>query len=321
MLCFVATAQYKKYSFQEPKMGSPFNIIIYSTDSLAANDAALATFNLVDTLNGIYSDYLEKSELNRLCETAGKNEWIDVSEPLFTILQKAEHASEISSGSFDVTMGPIVSLWRKARREKKLPDPESLKLARHLVSYKYIELDMLRHKVRLNKAGMQLDLGGIAKGDAAQRACTRLRELGFPYSLIDAGGDIVAGSIPPQIDGWKIAINLPETEELMSRQLNLQNKAVATSGDLYQYVELNGKNYSHIINPTNGYALTNSRNVTVIADAGDDADWLATACSILPIKKALRLIKNNASAEVQITVLKNNKPYFYRSSGFTSYFK
>ncbi len=321
MFCFVATAQYKKYSFQEPKMGSPFNIVIYSIDSLAANDAALATFNLVDTLNGIYSDYVETSELNRLCKTAGKNEWIDVPEPLFTILQNSEHASEISSGSFDITMGPVVRIWRKARREKKLPDPDSLKFARRLVSYKYIELDTLTHKVRLNKAGMQLDLGGIAKGDAAQRACTRLRELGFPYSLIDAGGDIVAGSTPPQIDGWKIAINLPETEELMSRQLNLQNKAVATSGDLYQYVELNGKNYSHIINPANGYALTNSRNVTVIADAGDDADWLATACSILPIKKALRLIKNNASAEVQITVLKNNKPYFYRSSGFTSYFK
>ncbi len=320
-ICFAAQAQYKKYSFQKPKMGSPFNISIYSDDSLKAANAAAAAFKMIDTLNEIYSDYLPGSELNRLCTTAGTGKWINISEPLFTILQKAYHAGEISFGSFDVTMGPVIRLWRIARHGKMLPDKDSLKIARKLVSYKYIELDTAHECVRLQKAAMQLDLGGIAKGEAAQRAYARLCESGFPYSLIDAGGDIVAGKVPPKVDGWKIAINLPGTDELMNQQLLLQNKAVATSGDLYQYIELNGLRYSHIIDPATGYALTNMRNVTVIADNGSDADWLATACSILPIKQALKLIKKNSSAEVQITVLKNNKPYFYRSRGFTSYFK
>lgn len=302
-------------------MGSPFNILIYSIDSIQAKDAAIATFKMIDTLNEIYSDYLPESELNRLCKTSGTGVRAKVSEPLFTILQKSYHASEISFASFDVTMGPVIRLWRKARQEKKLPDNNSLKIARQLVSYKYIELDTLHRSVRLLKAGMQLDLGGIAKGETAQRAYTRLCDLGFPYSLIDAGGDIVAGMVLPHVDGWKIAINLPETDELMSQQLLLKNKAVTTSGDLYQYIELNGFRYSHIIDPATGYALTNSRNVTVIADNGTDADWLTKACSILPIKQALKLIKKNSSAEVQIAVLKNNKPYFYRSRGFTSYFK
>ncbi|HKG67973.1 MAG TPA: FAD:protein FMN transferase [Segetibacter sp.] len=321
VICFAASAQYKKYGFQQPKMGSPFNIIIYSLDSAKAENAALAAFRMIDTLNEIYSDYLPNSELNRLCATSGTGKWVKVSEPLFTILKKAYRAGIISLGSFDVTMSPVIRLWRTARKEKKLPDKDSLMAAKQRVSYKYIELNTDDRSIRLQKAGMQLDLGGIAKGETAQRAYTRLCELGFPYSLLDAGGDIVAGDVPPQVEGWKVAINLPETEELMNQQLLLRNKAVTTSGDLYQYLELNGVRYSHIIDPATGWALTNSRNVTVIADNGADADWLTKACSILPIKKALNLIEKMPSTEVQIAILENNKPRFYRSPGFLSYFK
>ncbi len=321
VICFATSAQYKKYSFQQPKMGSPFNIIIYGLDSAKAENAALATFRMIDTLNEIYSDYLPDSELNMLCATSGTGKWVKVSEPLFTILKKACRSGNISSGSFDVTMSPVIRLWRTARREKRLPDKDSLIAAKKRVSYKYISLDSAQKSIRLEKAGMQLDLGGIAKGETAQRAYVRLCELGYPYSLLDAGGDIVAGNVPPQVEGWKVAINLPETEELMNQQLLLRNKAVTTSGDLYQYLELNGVRYSHIIDPATGWALTNSRNVTVIADNGTDADWLTKACSILPINKALKLIKKFPSAEVQIAILENNKPRFYRSPGFLSYFK
>lgn len=321
VICFAASAQWKKYSFQQPKMGSPFNIVMYSMDPTKTENAALATFRMIDTLNEIYSDYLPGSELNRLCATAGTGKWMKVSEPLWTILQKAYRAGNISLGSFDVTMSPVIRLWRTARKEKRLPDKDSLMAAKQRVSYKYMQLDSAQKSIRLQKAGMQLDLGGIAKGETAQRAYTRLCELGFPYSLLDAGGDIVAGNVPPQVEGWKVAINLPETEELMDQQLLLRNKAVTTSGDLYQYLELNRVRYSHIIDPATGWALTNSRNVTVIADNGTDADWLTKACSILPIKKALSLIKKFPSTEVQIAVLENNIPRFYRSPGFLSYFK
>lgn len=184
-----------------------------------------------------------------------------------------------------------------------------------------MKLDTLSKRILLQKPKMQLDLGGIAQGETAQRAYERLCTLGFPFSLIDAGGDIVAGEVPPNLAGWRISINLPEAEELMNQQLLLCNKAVTTSGDLYQYLELNGVRYSHIIDPATGWALTNSRNVTVIADNGADADWLTKACSILPVSEAMKLIRQFASAEVQIAVLKNNKPHFYRSPGFTNYLK
>lgn len=320
-ICFAASAQYKKYNFLQPKMGSPFNIVIYSRDSVAAENAAAKTFIMIDTLNEIYSDYLPDSELNRLCDASGTGEWVKVSETLFTILQNACRASEKSFGSFDVTMSPVIRLWRAARREKRLPDTDSLAAAKQRTGYKFIQFNTEQKSIRLQKPGMQLDLGGIAKGETAQRAYERLCQLGFPFTLIDAGGDIVAGDVPLNVAGWSVSINLPESEDLMNQQLLLRNKAVTTSGDLYQHLELNGVRYSHIIDPATGWALTNSRNVTVIAANGADADWLTKACSILPIKKALKMIKQFSPAEVQIGILENGKPRFYRSPGFTLYLK
>lgn len=320
VLQFTAPAQYIKYSFQQPKMGSPFNIIMYSADSIEAAKAALAVFSLIDTLNHVYSDYLPESELNRLCAEAGTGSWVKVSETLFSIIQKAYRASDASFGSFDITMSPVIRLWRTARREKRLPCRDSIAAAKRRTGYKYIEFDNMQHRIRLQKRGMQLDLGGIAKGETAQKAYTRLREMGFPFSLVDAGGDIMAGDVPQGVAGWHIAINLPETEKLMNRQLLLRNKAVTTSGDLYQYLELNGVRYSHIIDPATGWALTNARNVTVIADDGADADWLTKACSVLCVSRALQLIKKFPSAKVQIGVIEHNRLHFYRSPGFASCF-
>lgn len=276
---------------------------------------------MIDTLNLAFSDYLPQSELNRLCATAGKNEWVPVSPELFSILQKAKRANAISKGSFDITLSPVIRLWRTARRKQQLPPKDSIALAMKKVGNKYILLDAKTRSVKLTRVNMQLDLGGIAKGETAQKCIVRLKELGFPFALADAGGDIVAGGTPEDLPGWKVAINLPESEELMDRQLILRNKAVTTSGDLYQYLVVNGVRYSHIIDPLTGWALTNSRNVTVIADSGADADWLTKACSILPINKALKLVKKFKGAEVQITTLEHDQPVFYRSARFALYFR
>lgn len=316
-----AQAQHRKFSFQAPKMGSLFNIVIYSHDSASAAAAAAHAYRLIDTLNSIYSDYIPDSELNRLCARSGNGEWIKLSQPLYSILHTAYLAGKISHGSFDITMGPLIRIWRIARHEKQLPVKDSLTAAKKKVGYRLISFKLISKSVRLKKAGMQLDLGGIAKGETAQKVCDRLLELGFPYALLDAGGDIVAGSVPPGVEGWKVGINIPGKEDLMEQQLLLRNKAVTTSGDLYQYVELNGKRYSHIVNPFTGHALTNSRNVTVISDKGIDADWLTKACSILSVKKCMKLIGKFSLTEVQIAVLENGKPKFYRSSGFAEYFR
>lgn len=318
---FSAISQYKKYNFQQPKMGSPFNIILYAEDSINAAHAAQQAFLQIDTLNQVYSDYLPNSELNQLCSTAGSGNWVTVSPILYSILVKAKAAGKESKGSFDITMSPVIRIWRNARRLKMLPSKDSIRLAMQKVGYRLIDIDTLNRMARLTKPGMQLDLGGIAKGETGQRVINRLTKMGFPYALIDAGGDIVAGSTPANIPGWKIAINLPESEELMDRQLLMTNAAVTTSGDLYQYLEVDGVRYSHIIDPATGWAVTNNRNVTVIATEGINADWLTKACTILPIKQALKLVGKYPGAQVQIAINKNQKIHFYRSRGFAAYFK
>ena len=318
---FSAISQYKKYNFQQPKMGSLFNIILYAEDSINAAHAAQQAFLQIDTLNQVYSDYLPNSELNQLCSTAGSGNWVTVSPILYSILVKAKAAGKESKGSFDITMSPVIRIWRNARRLKMLPSKDSIRLAMQKVGYRLIDIDTLNRMARLIKPGMQLDLGGIAKGETGQRVINRLTKMGFPYALIDAGGDIVAGSTPANIPGWKIAINLPESEELMDRQLLMTNAAVTTSGNLYQYLEVDGIRYSHIIDPATGWAVTNNRNVTVIATEGINADWLTKACTILPIKQALKLVGKYPGAQVQIAVNKNQKIYFYRSRGFAAYFK
>lgn len=312
--------QLRKFSFTREKMGSPFTIIIYAKDSASVTRVVNQAFDLTDSLVNIYSDYFPNSELNRLCNEAGSGRWNQVSAPLFEILQKAKDAGKISNGTFDITVSPIVRLWRTARREKKLPQQDSLDVAKKRVGYEHIKLDPGMRSVNLVLPGMQLDLGGIAKGDIAQRIQQYLASSGLEASMVDAGGDIMAGKAPPGKQGWTIGINQPDTETLMAENIVLENMAVATSGDLYQFLELNGKRYSHLVDPRTGCPDSSSRNVTVIAPAGADADWLTKACSILPVKKALRLINRLKNTEVQIAVLEDEIPKYFRSKHFQQYF-
>jgi thiamine biosynthesis lipoprotein len=302
-------------------MGSPFNILIYSSDSLAAANAAAEAFTYIDTLNQVYSDYLPNSELNLLCASSGSGEWFNTSETLFAIVKYAVECARLSGGSFDISAGPVTRLWRTARKNKTLPHKESINAALQRVGNRLIQLDTIGKRVKLLQAGMQLDLGGIAKGETAQRTVDKLRTMGFSQVLVDAGGDIVVADVPPGVSGWKVAVNLPEQEEWMERRLLLRCKAVTTSGDLYQYVEVGGKRYSHIVDPRTGWAITNSRNVTVIANEGLTADWLTKACTILPVDEALALVAKFQGAEVQIGQLENDKPVFYRSPGFEQCFE
>ena len=318
--CRYPALSQKKYVFEQPEMGSPFIISIHGDDSSAVAAAANAAFRKIDTLNTLFSDYIGSSELSRLSATAGSGKYISVSPCLMDILQRSLQASRYSNGSFDITVGPVVKIWRKARKEKIFPERDMLQKAMQAVGYKYIHLDSLHRAAWLERPGMQLDLGGIAKGYAAQAALQVIREAGFPAAMVDAGGDLMTGAAPPGRTGWRIGINLPEEqEELMPKLLLLQNRAVATSGDVYQYLEFNGRRYSHIVDPKTGLGVTLQRNVTVIARDGATADWLATACSILPLHKAFRLIKKFPDAGLLITERKKETLFLKMSKGFKNY--
>jgi FAD:protein FMN transferase len=331
-------SQSKKYTFSQPKMGSPLNITLYSDDSVKANQIATEAYKIADSLNLIYSDYLENSELNLLRKKTGTNEFTKVSPALWDILNLSVKASKQSKGAFDITVGSIVKLWRKARKEKALPEENILKNSLQSVGYQYIILDSTTHAVKFLQQTTQLDLGGIAKGYVAQVIVDFCVKEGIEKVLVDAGGDLAmrvapqppkgefyssdsSSKIPPSgVRGlFRIGITIPNSEELISRYLILQNQAVATSGNMYQYVEIKGKRYSHIVNPHTGLGVTHQRNVTVIASDGATADWLATACSVLSVRKALKLIKSMPNCELLMAEIRKGKLKIWQSEGFEGY--
>jgi thiamine biosynthesis lipoprotein len=228
----------------------------------------------------------------RLCAKAGGDP-VPVSDELFFVLSRAEEASRRSDGAFDVTVGPVVRLWRRARRTQQLPDPEKLAQARSLVGYKNVRLEARGHMVQLLKAGMQLDLGGIAKGYAADEAQAVLKKHGIDRALVAAGGDIVVSAPPPGAEGWKIAIAplADEDEKPAGPWFWLKDGAVSTSGDAEQHVVIDGKRYSHIVDPRTGIGLVGRMSATVVARRGITADSMTKAVAVLGPDKGFPIIE------------------------------
>jgi thiamine biosynthesis lipoprotein len=279
-----------RFHYSEPHMGTTFQITLYAPDEAAADRAAGSAFARINELNDVMSDYKKDSELMRLCAKAGGDP-VPVSDDLFVVLQRAQQVAKRSEGAFDVTVGPMVRLWRLARRTGKLPDAEDLATAKALVGYDKVKLDPKARTVQLAKAGMRLDLGGIAKGYAADQALATLKKHGITRALVAAGGDVATSGPPPGADGWSVALAPLDLKEKPRRTLLLRDAAVSTSGDTEQYVEIDGKRYSHILDPRTGLGLLGRSHVTVVAPDGMTADSLTKVVAVLGPEKGFPIIE------------------------------
>ncbi len=289
----------ERFEFERPEMGVAIRIVVHGDDAKAIEQAAEAAFDRFRTLNAVMSDYDEDSELMLLSrrsseefEKTGVLPWIKVSDDLYAVLTASKRFAELSGGAFDITVAPLVRLWRRARRMHELPKPELIAKARELVGNDLWELDEKTQSVRLKKKGVRFDLGGIAKGYAIDRAFEVLQAAGFATVLVDAGGDMRVGKAPP--GGWKIAA-VGSTDEMVP----LENRSLATSGDTYRFVEFAGVRYSHIVDPKTGYGLQSSLIVRVTAPTACEADALASACSVQGPEKSGDLIKSFPEADVR----------------------
>ena len=303
----------ERFEYTEKQMGVPFKLVLYSGRREAANRAQAAAFGLVKQLNASLSDYDGQSELSRLSRASPMTRAMAVSDPLWAVLRRSQDLALETGGAFDVTVGPYVKLWRRARRQKQLPSPERLAAAKDAVGFAHVQLDPDRHAVRLLKPNMRLDLGGIATGYAVDEMLRVLREHGISRAMVDASGDIGAGDPPPGEVGWKIAIALPSAKAVLNQYVLLSNRAITTSGDAFQFVEIGGKRYSHIVDPHTGLGLTDHSNVTVLAADCITADSLATAVSVLGPDEGLRLIERTPGAAAQIIVGNDAQPRVYHS--------
>lgn len=265
-------------------MGVATRVVVYAPDEERATAGAAAAYERIGQLDAMMSDYRIDSDLNRLSDRAGGGA-MHVPAELFEVLREAKELSRASDGAFDVTAGPAVALWRRARKSGALPTEGERIEALGLVDWTAMELDEGAGTARLARAGMRLDLGGIAKGYAAERAVRVLRERGLPRAMVGMAGDIVAGEAPPGAEGWRVAVvgeRSTEREEGAGRMvLVLRNCAVSTSGDSEQSIEIGGRRYSHIVDPRTGLGMTAVRSVTVVAPTGDQSDPLATTACVL----------------------------------------
>jgi thiamine biosynthesis lipoprotein len=239
---------------------------------------------------------------------------------LFRVLAHAQEISAECDGAFDVTVGPLVKLWRAARKSKQLPDPKALAAAKELVGFKLVTLDPKAKTVALKKAGMRLDLGGIGKGFAADEAMAVLKKHGIPSALIAASGDITVSDAPPDKDNWVVEI-APIGKGQPARYLKLTNASVSTSGDLFQFVEIGNVRYSHVLDPKTGLGLTGRRSATVIARPGWRADAMTKAASVLPPEQAVKWIeaRTDAAAYIVVKATDDAKPVATESERFKQF--
>lgn len=284
----------QRYEFNQIRMGVDTPIVVYAEREEQAVRACRAAYSRITALEERMSDYRADSELNLLCQRA-VGRWVKVSLELFYVLWRAQKLAQQTDGAFDVTVGPLVRLWREARRTGKLPDSATLSDAKARSGYRLMELSLPRRAVRLKTERMQLDLGGIAKGYACDCALRELRKHGITRALIQMGGEIVAGDAPPNAPGWKIDLQpLPET-------LFLKNGALSTSGSTEQYVEIDGVRYAHIIDPRTGLGLTKLILARVRAPDGITADSVATAAAVLGEPDAKRLERLYKGVQVMVS--------------------
>ena len=303
----------QRFHFQKPLMGTKFQIILYSTDEKKAQLAADAAFLVAQKVEDACSDYKPNSGLSILMKPPATQE---ISPLLASVLEQALHIAKETKGAYDPTLGGHSKNWRRAKTRNTLPSPKDIANAQKTSGWKNITLtnNAATHTATKKFPTMQLDLGGIAKGYAADRMLDVLKNHGITMATIAAGGDILMGDPPPGKKGWRVGLKTLSTQSSEntqpSRSITVSNCAVSTSGDLHQFINIGGIRYSHIVDPTTGLGLTKRTSATVIAPTATQADALATACCIntaihayieqQPATHSLIVIMNSSGTATQI---------------------
>ena len=299
---------FERYSRSELHMGVEFEVVLYASDPQLAEAAISQAMTRIAALDKVLSDYDPDSELSKLSESSvvsgpekeGPFPVIQLSDDLWTVLAESERISRRSDGAFDVTIGPLTKLWRRARRWKELPEAEALATARRAVGYQNLVLDSKGRTAHLMRPSMRIDLGGIAKGFAADEAVKTVVAAGVPRVLARASGDIAAADPPPGERGWRIGIAPLEPDQPPSQFVEIANRGISTSGDARQHLVVDGRRYSHIIDPRSGECVSGRSSVTIIAPNAMRADGLATAASVLGSEKAQALCATFEGVELMM---------------------
>src|SRR3989339_297353 len=287
-------------------MGTTVIIKVYSKDNNTAGKSVASAFDEIKRIEDIFSIYRNNSEISIL----NKKGSAEVSDEVRELIGRSKYFSEISEGAFDITVLPVIELWRNAKKKEKMPTQAEIENANKFTDYRNIIIN--EGKVSFLKKGMKADFGGIAKGYAVDRAVNILKKSGIKIGMVNAGGNIrcFGGKI------WFIALQNPREKKDFVTILKLKNKSVATSGDYERFFSLDKKKISHIINPITGFSAEDSISSTIVTDTATDADALSTASFGLFAEKGIKLIEKYKNAECLI-IDKERK--IYKSPRFSEY--
>ncbi len=284
------SSEAQRYSFTEAHLGTIVRLVFYSDDRERAKALAKRCFDRVRQLDAVFSDYRDDSELTKLCKVAHKQA-TPVSDELFAVLLSAEKISEQSNGAFDVTMGASTREWRRQKQGGSSEVVGSLAS----VGCQALVLDELQKTVHFKKS-LSLDLGGIAKGYIADELAGLLQNGGVNDLAVAVGGEMVLVGSPPELKGWSIGLEGPDQKVIAS--VELSEVALSTSGDSYQFAEIDGKRSAHVLDPDTAKGKQDRLNVTVIAPTAMQADAWATALRVLGVEKGNALADKEDSIEV-----------------------
>jgi FAD:protein FMN transferase len=289
-------------------MGNRFEISVVSEDEQWANDLIDAAIAEIRRIEDLLTTFKETSQTNEVNANAGIRP-VKVDKEVFDLIARSIRISDLTQGSFDITYGSIdKQLWNFDTTMKALPDKETAKQMVRLINYKNIVLDEKEHTVFLKEKGMRMGFGGIGKGYAADKAKLLLQQNGVESGVVNAAGDLITWGTQPDGKPWTVGIADPNSSHHPFSYLNISGMAVATSGNYEKYAVIDGKRYSHTIDPKTGYPVGGIKSVTIICSSAELADALATPVTVMGIKVGLNLI-NQMKGIACIVIDDNDRLY------------
>lgn len=281
-------------------MGNQFEISAVSLSEADANRSIDAAINEIKRIEKLLTTYHDSSETNLINRNAGIAA-VTVSEEIFNLIERSIRISGVTQGAFDITYGSIdKSLWNFDTQMKSLPDKETAKEMVRLINYRNIMLDKDNTTVFLKDKGMRIGFGGIGKGYAAEMAKNTMQQLGITSGIVNASGDLTTWGVQPNGEEWTIGIANPNILGEVFSFLKISGLAVATSGNYEKFIVIDGKKYSHTIDPRTGLPVTGIKSVTVITKNAEIADAMATPVTIMGVKAGLHMINQMKDIEVII---------------------
>ena len=287
-----------RYEDSRISMACAYSIVVYGDESQPLPRIVSEALDEVDRLDRLMSNYKPDSPLSRLNREAALKP-VQTDRELFAFIAECLRYSRASDGAFDITVGPLMKAWGFFRGEGRLPTDDELAAVRSRIGFHHLRLNSQAQTIQFDRPGVELDLGGIAKGYAVDRALSVLKQRGIKCALVSAGGSTIYGlGAPPESDGWQLELQDPLDARKTAMTVRLKDQALSVSGSSEKFFEVNGVRYAHIMDPRAGRPVQGVLSVAVITSSGTAGDALDNVFYVAGVKRSRALLKRFPGTEV-----------------------